>query len=95
MYLYSIIYIIFYYITLYRENDIKISDNLNKTPRTLRNPADVILPINKHHIGISIICIFMNKVFDKIRDRAVGDVSTNHNVSIEHLKKWQRGNTIW
>ena len=36
--------------------------------------------VHEYDINVSVIGIFMNKVFNKVWDRLVGDVSTNDNM---------------
>ena len=38
------------------------------------------MPVQKNHLDVDILSIFVEKVFQKVRNRLVGDVSTDDNV---------------
>ena len=38
------------------------------------------MPVQKNHLDVDILSIFVEKVFQKVRNRLIGDVSANHDV---------------
>ena len=38
------------------------------------------MPVQKNHLDVDVFSIFVEKVFQKVRNRLVGDVSANHDV---------------
>ena len=38
------------------------------------------MPVQKNHLDVDILSVFVKKVFQKVRHRLIGDVSTNHDV---------------
>ena len=41
--------------------------------------------MQKNHLDIDILSIFVEKVFQKVRHRLIGDVSTNHDVPVQKI----------
>ena len=38
------------------------------------------MPVQKNHLDVDILSVFVEKVFQKVRHRLIGDVSANHDV---------------
>ena len=41
--------------------------------------------MQKNHLDVDILSIFVEKVFQKVRHRLIGDVSANHDVPVQKI----------